>query len=75
MKKNVILFVFVLILVFPLKGFSQEPDYLWEYQYDVPYVPTPHEVVHEMLKTLPQGHVNVQVGDLLNQAQEIRVSE
>lgn len=30
-------------------------------------------LVHEMLKTLPQGHVNVEVGDLLNQAQEINV--
>ena len=50
MKKNVALFLFALILIFPFKGFSQEPDYLWDYQYDVPYVPTPHEVVHEMLK-------------------------
>ena len=32
-------------------------------------------LVHEMLKTLPQGPVNIQVGDLLNQAQEIPVNE
>jgi hypothetical protein len=32
-------------------------------------------LVHEMLKTLPSGHVEVQVGDLLNQAQEIPVSQ
>jgi hypothetical protein len=32
-------------------------------------------LVHEMLKTLPQGHVDVQVGDLLNQAQEIPASQ
>lgn len=50
MKKNVILFLFVLTLIIPFKGFSQEPDYLWDYQYDVPYVPTPPEVVQEMLK-------------------------
>ena len=32
-------------------------------------------LAHEMLKTLPQGHVHVQIGDLLNQAQEIPVSQ
>jgi ubiquinone/menaquinone biosynthesis C-methylase UbiE len=50
MKKNVALFMFALILILPLRGFPQEPDYLWDYQYDVPFVPTPHEVVYEMLK-------------------------
>jgi ubiquinone/menaquinone biosynthesis C-methylase UbiE len=55
MKKNVIIFLSVLILIFPFKGFSQEPDYLWDYQYDVPYVPTPHEVVYEMLKMANVG--------------------
>ncbi|UCE40744.1 MAG: class I SAM-dependent methyltransferase [Candidatus Aminicenantes bacterium] len=55
MKKTVILFLFVLVLIFPFKGFSQEPDYLWDYQYDVPYVPTPHEVVQEMLKMAKVG--------------------
>jgi SAM-dependent methyltransferase len=37
-------------LIFPFEGFSQEPDFLWDYKYDVPYVPTPYKVVHEMLK-------------------------
>jgi hypothetical protein len=32
-------------------------------------------LVHEMLKTLPRGPVNVEIGDLLNQAQEIRADE
>jgi len=32
-------------------------------------------LVHEMLKTLPHGHVDVQVGDLLNQAQEIPANQ
>ena len=32
-------------------------------------------LVHEMLKTLPQGPINVKIGDLLNQAQEIRADE
>lgn len=32
-------------------------------------------LVHEMLKTLPQGPINVEIGDLLNQAQEIRADE
>ena len=32
-------------------------------------------LVHEMLKTLPQGHVDVQVGDLLNQAREIPANQ
>lgn len=50
MKKTAILFLFVLVLLFPFEVFSQEPDYLWDYQYDVPFVPTPYEVVHEMLK-------------------------
>jgi SAM-dependent methyltransferase len=50
MKKNMVVFLFILLLIFPFKGFSQEPDYLWDYQYDVPYVPTPYEVVNEMLR-------------------------
>lgn len=32
-------------------------------------------LVHEMLKTLPQGPINVEIGDILNQAQEIRADE
>jgi SAM-dependent methyltransferase len=59
-KKTAILFLFVLVLLFPFEGFSQEPDYLWDYQYDVPYVPTPHKVVHEMLKM-----ANVSKNDIL----------
>ena len=50
MKKTAIVFLLIIILIFPHKGFSQEPEFLWDYQYDVPYVPTPHEVVYEMLK-------------------------
>lgn len=50
MKKATIIFLLALLFLFPNKGFSQEPDYLWDYQYDVPYVPTPYEVVNEMLK-------------------------
>jgi SAM-dependent methyltransferase len=50
MKKAVITFLYALLLFFPYNGFSQEPEYLWDYQYDVPYVPTPYEVVNEMLK-------------------------
>jgi ubiquinone/menaquinone biosynthesis C-methylase UbiE len=55
MKKNVSLFLFLLILIFPFKGFSQESDFLWDYKYDVPYVPTPFEVVDEMLKMANVG--------------------
>ena len=50
MKKYMILFLFVLMMAFPFQGFSQEPEFLWDFQFDVPYVPTPHEVVDEMLK-------------------------
>jgi precorrin-6B methylase 2 len=56
MKKTAIVFLFILILIFPHKGFSQEPEFLWDYQYDVPYVPTPHEVVYEMLKIANVGN-------------------
>jgi SAM-dependent methyltransferase len=59
MKKNMTLFILVLILIFPAKIFSQEPDYLWDYQYDVPYVPTPHEVVNEMLRMAGVGKNDV----------------
>ena len=45
-----ITFLYALLLFFPYNGFSQEPEYLWDYQYDVPYVPTPYEVVNEMLR-------------------------
>jgi ubiquinone/menaquinone biosynthesis C-methylase UbiE len=55
MKKNVTLFLFILLLILPFKGFSQEPDFLWDYQYDVPYVPTPPEIVQEMLKMANVG--------------------
>jgi ubiquinone/menaquinone biosynthesis C-methylase UbiE len=50
MKKVAIVLLFALYFISPSKGFSQEPDYLWDFQYDVPYVPTPYEVVNEMLK-------------------------
>ena len=50
MKKASITFLFALFLIFPFEGLSQEPEFLWDYQYDVPYVPTPYEVVNEMLR-------------------------
>jgi len=59
MKKTVIVFLFVLLLIFPHEGFSQEPEFLWDYQFDVPYVPTPFEVVHEMLKMADVGKNDV----------------
>lgn len=31
-------------------------------------------LVHEMMKTLPQGALKVEIGDLLNQASEIRIN-
>ncbi len=49
MKKVVLISLFALIFVLPFEVFSQEPEYLWDYQYDVPYVPTPYEVVNAML--------------------------
>jgi ubiquinone/menaquinone biosynthesis C-methylase UbiE len=55
MKKIAIVFLIALYFIFPIKGFSQEPDYLWDFQYDVPYVPTPYEVVNEMLKMADVG--------------------
>jgi SAM-dependent methyltransferase len=50
MKQISALFFLVFLFFFPGEGFSQEPEYLWDYQFDVPYVPTPYEVVNEMLK-------------------------
>jgi SAM-dependent methyltransferase len=50
MKKAATVFLFALLFILPTEGFSQEPNYLWDYQYDVPYVPTPYEVVNEMLR-------------------------
>ena len=50
MKKAVIVFLLTLLFILPYEGFSQEPEYLWDYQFDVPYVPTPYEVVNEMLR-------------------------
>lgn len=55
MKKILMVSLFALILILPYDGMSQEPDYLWDYQYDVPYVPTPYEVVNEMLKMAGVG--------------------
>lgn len=55
MKNNFALFFLIVTLVFPLQGFSQEPDYLWDYQYDVPFVPTPYEVVNEMIRIAGVG--------------------
>jgi SAM-dependent methyltransferase len=54
-KKVAIGFLFALLLIIPFQGFSQEPEYLWDYQYDVPYVPTPYEVVNEMLRMAGVG--------------------
>jgi len=50
MKKHVTVCLFVITLIFPFGLFPQELDDLWDYQYDVPYVPTPYEVVNEMIK-------------------------
>lgn len=50
MKKHLAVFLFFLILLFPFELFPQELESLWDYQYDVPYVPTPYEVVNEMLR-------------------------
>jgi len=44
MKKILIGFLLALLLIFPSKGALQE------YKLDVPYVPTPYEVVMEMLR-------------------------
>ncbi len=55
MKKILIMVLFAIFLFIPVDGFSQESDYLWDYQYDVPYVPTPYEVVNEMLKMAGVG--------------------
>jgi SAM-dependent methyltransferase len=55
MKKFLALFLLVFLVYFPSNGFSQEPEYLWDYQFDVPYVPTPYEVVNEMLKMAGVG--------------------
>lgn len=50
MKKHAAVFLFICLLIFPFGTFSQEADTLWDYQYDVPYVPTPYEVVNEMIR-------------------------
>ena len=55
MKKHGTFLLFVLILILPTNGFSQEPEFLWDYPYDVPYVPTPYEVVNEMLRMAGVG--------------------
>lgn len=55
MKKIFMGFLITLFLISPFEGISQEPDHLWDYQYDVPYVPTPYEVVNEMLKMAGVG--------------------
>jgi ubiquinone/menaquinone biosynthesis C-methylase UbiE len=60
MKKATIVFLFALFFVLPLEVFSQEREYLWDYQYDVPYVPTPYAVVNEMLSM-----AGVKKGDIL----------
>lgn len=59
MKKATLVFLVTLFLIFPFEGLSQEPDYLWDYQYDVPYVPTPYEVVNEMLRLAGVGKDDV----------------
>ena len=53
MKKTLIGFIFVLLFIFPGKGAVQE------YDLDVPYVPTPYEVVMEMLKIANVGKDDV----------------
>jgi len=55
MKNAVVIFLFSLLVIFPYEGLSQEPEYLWDYQFDVPYVPTPYEVVNEMLRMAGVG--------------------
>ena len=49
MKKILIGFLFALLFIFPCKGAIQE------YDLDVPYVPTPYEVVAEMLRMADIG--------------------
>ncbi|TKJ32542.1 SAM-dependent methyltransferase [bacterium (candidate division B38) B3_B38] len=53
MKKILIGFLFALLFVFPSKGTIQE------YDLDVPYVPTPYEVVTEMLRLADIGKDDV----------------
>lgn len=55
MKKILIGFLLAIFFITPFEGFAQEPDYLWDYQYDVPYVPTPYEIVNEMLRMAGVG--------------------
>jgi len=59
MKKATIVFLFALFFIFPYEGLSQEHEYLWDYKYDVPYVPTPYEVVNEMLRLAGVGKDDV----------------
>ncbi len=54
-----IIILFAVLFIFPYEGFSQEPEYLWDYQYDVPFVPTPYEVVNEMLRMAGVGKNDV----------------
>ena len=53
MKKILIGFILVLLFIFPSKGAVQE------YDLDVPYVPTPYEVVMEMLTIANVGKDDV----------------
>ena len=53
MKKMLIGFLFALLFIFPSKGAVQE------YNLDVPYVPTPYEVVMEMLRIADIGKNDV----------------
>ena len=53
MKKILIGFLFALLFIFPSKGTIQE------YDLDVPYVPTPYEVVAEMLRMADIGKDDV----------------
>jgi len=53
MKRTLIGFLVALLFIFPCKGAVQE------YQLDVPYVPTPYEVVREMLRIADVGKDDV----------------
>lgn len=55
MKKNYLLLICMMVLLLP-NLLAQQQDF-WEspYEWDVPYVPTPYEVVHKMLEMAKIG--------------------
>jgi SAM-dependent methyltransferase len=59
MKKNLRIFVFLVVLLSPSFVFLQEWDALQEWHLDVPYVPTKPEVVAKMLEMAHVGKDDV----------------